>query len=211
MAACSYWNKSRLTLEGEGEGEKYNLTVLSNSYWSPSLSSLENIINYVCVCVCVCVIIRVHSHVAVRNHPVCVCVCVCMCVCVCVCASENCVPCMCPCDLLTVLARGTVTSAKADTVCYSSPVFHSVPHSGSECSAPFSFSQLFTSSAPPPPPSTATFSALSNWPQLCHCCAAKPTAPGFVGLACVQMACMCVSVCVCVCVWKGGFLSINTD
>ena len=104
---------------------------------------------------------------------------------------------MCPCDLLTVLARGTVTSAKADTVCYSSPVFHSVPHSGSECSAPFSFSQLFTSSAPPPPPSTATFSALSNWPQLCHCCAAKPTAPGFVGLACVQMACMCVSVCVC--------------
>lgn len=41
-----------------GKREKYNLTVPSNSYWSPFLLSLENIINcvsvYVCVCECEC-------------------------------------------------------------------------------------------------------------------------------------------------------------
>lgn len=51
----------------EEKREKYNLTVLSNSYWSPFLLPFENIINLVCVsvwtracvsvCVCACMLL----------------------------------------------------------------------------------------------------------------------------------------------------------
>lgn len=134
MAMSSYWNKSWHTLEGRERNTTSQcfliaIDLLSCSCWRTSLTLWVS----VCVCMCVCTIILVCLHVL--NWPACVCV------------HGNISRCVfvCPCDLLTVLALGTITRAKADTQCYSSLVFHSL-HSRSECPALFSLLHLFTSS-----------------------------------------------------------------
>lgn len=120
-----------------GKGEKHNLTMLSNSYWSPFLLSLENTISSACVCVCassrVCDRCIMFAFVLVHVF---------------VCVGQNLSVCR-------SFARaifwqpwhGAPLRVKADTRCYSSLVLHSV-RLRSECSALFSLFCLFTSTPP---------------------------------------------------------------
>lgn len=117
---------------------------------------------------------------------------------------------LCPCDLLTVLAWGTITRAKADTLCYSSPVFHSL-HSGSECPALFSLFHLFTSSPPPNPAHLSP--SLSHSLNDPRCAFSAPhgnqTGDAEPGCAVCGLSMFVNAVHVCVC--ARGFSSLTTD
>lgn len=121
----------------EEKREKYNLTVLSNSYWSPFLLPFENIINLVCV--------SVWTRACVS-----VCVCACMLLLLCAGKFKGVYLCVKPLVVTVIFWQAWHKASfqgPNQTECYSSLVFYSL-HSGSECPAPISLSVFFTFCSP---------------------------------------------------------------